>query len=148
VVLVAHPRTARRLEEAGLIGALEASGVFMTKPLGYLDFLRLMSSAAGVLTDSGGIQEETTVLGVPCLTLRKSTERPITVTEGTNRLVGPDPERVAEAVREIVGGKRPEPRRPLLWDGHAAERIVAVLERELGSSQARRADFQLPLTRT
>jgi UDP-N-acetylglucosamine 2-epimerase (non-hydrolysing) len=132
VVLVAHPRTDRRLEEAGLRRVLERGSVCIVKPLGYVDFLRLLSSAAGVLTDSGGIQEETTVLGVPCLTLRNSTERPVTLTEGTNRLVGPDPERVAEAVREIVGGTRPEPRRPYLWDGHAAERIAAVLEREMG----------------
>ncbi len=99
----------------------------MLEPLGYVDFLRLLSSAAGVLTDSGGIQEETTVLGIPCLTLRETTERPITVTEGTNKVVGLDRDRIHEEVLQIADGQAAEPRRPALWDGHASERILQVL---------------------
>ena len=100
----------------------------VTEPLGYLEFLNLMSNARLVLTDSGGIQEETTILGVPCLTLRENTERPVTVTQGTNTLVGREPELiVAEAMARLDGrartGKVPE-----LWDGQAAKRIVRVLQ--------------------
>ncbi|MGH7267020.1 MAG: UDP-N-acetylglucosamine 2-epimerase, partial [Candidatus Rokuibacteriota bacterium] len=99
------------------------------EPLGYLDFIALVSRATMVLTDSGGLQEETTALGVPCLTLRDRTERPVTVTQGTNRIVGtaPDPI-VAEAYRTLEGRSRTS-RRPYLWDGHAAERIVAILRK-------------------
>ncbi|HEY3209188.1 MAG TPA: UDP-N-acetylglucosamine 2-epimerase (non-hydrolyzing) [Actinomycetota bacterium] len=127
VLLVTHPRTRKRLAQAGLSERVASDGVQLLDPLGYLDFLCLMSRAAGVLTDSGGIQEETTVLGVPCLTLRDRTERPITVTEGTNQVVGLDRERIEEAVRRLANGQRLEPRRPALWDGCAAERIVDVL---------------------
>jgi UDP-N-acetylglucosamine 2-epimerase (non-hydrolysing) len=105
--------------------------------LGYLDFLGLMDGARAVLTDSGGIQEETTVLGVPCLTLRETTERPITLREGTNRLVGSDPARLLAAVRALLREKPPAraprillaPRPPRLWDGRAGERIAEVLLR-------------------
>jgi UDP-N-acetylglucosamine 2-epimerase (non-hydrolysing) len=94
-----------------------------------------MMDAQMVLTDSGGIQEETTALGVPCLTLRDSTERPVTVTEGTNRIVGTDPAAIEAAILELrdrpATGPAPEGRRPALWDGHAAERIVDILERDL-----------------
>jgi UDP-N-acetylglucosamine 2-epimerase (non-hydrolysing) len=136
-VFVAHPRTRRRLEKTGLSARLEGGGVRTIDPVGYLDFLRLESAAAAVLTDSGGIQEETTVLGVPCLTLRENTERPITVTQGTNRLVGLDIERIVSAVKEIVTAPRPPGSRPDLWDGHAADRIVSVLERTFGVAQDR-----------
>ena len=132
LVFVAHPRTQRRLEETAFARKLDTRGVRVLEPLGYVDFLKLMSSAAGVLTDSGGIQEETTVLGVPCLTVRDTTERPVTVTEGTNHVVGLDVERITKAVADIAKGEAPNPRRPPLWDGHAAERIVAILEREFG----------------
>jgi UDP-N-acetylglucosamine 2-epimerase (non-hydrolysing) len=99
----------------------------LIEPLGYLDFLRLMESAELVLTDSGGIQEETTVLGVPCLTLRPNTERPVTITEGTNILVGTDPARIIAEGRKILAGERKSGRSPRYWDGQAAGRIAAAL---------------------
>jgi UDP-N-acetylglucosamine 2-epimerase (non-hydrolysing) len=132
VLLAAHPRTAKRLDDAGLSDAIGSNGVRVIEPLSYIDFLQVMACAVGVMTDSGGIQEETTVLGVPCLTLRDQTERPITVTEGTNRIVGLDPARFAAGIAAITAGQDRTPRRPKLWDGHTAERIVAVLEREFG----------------
>jgi UDP-N-acetylglucosamine 2-epimerase (non-hydrolysing) len=102
-------------------------GLRLVEPLPYLDFVRLMANAHCVLTDSGGIQEETTALGVPCLTLRTTTERPITVSQGTNAVVGMDPERINEAWDRIRLGKWPAGRIPDLWDGKAAERIVRIL---------------------
>jgi UDP-N-acetylglucosamine 2-epimerase (non-hydrolysing) len=123
LVLPAHPRVDGRLHGAGL-----PASVRIIPPLGYLDFIALEASARLVLTDSGGVQEETTVLGVPCLTLRDSTERPITVTEGTNRLVGRDPDRIVAAALEVMAAASPPaPRRPALWDGQAGRRIAAVL---------------------
>ncbi|HEY5984867.1 MAG TPA: UDP-N-acetylglucosamine 2-epimerase (non-hydrolyzing), partial [Streptosporangiaceae bacterium] len=113
LVLPAHPRTARRLRDAGL-----PAGIEVIPPAGYLDFLALEASAQLVLTDSGGVQEETTALGVPCLTLRDNTERPITLTEGTNRLVGRDPGRIVAAARAALEAP-PVPRAPALWDGKA-----------------------------
>ena len=97
-----------------------------TDPLCYLDFLKLVSSAKVVLTDSGGIQEETTILQIPCLTLRENTKRPVTVEVGSNRIVGLDTDRIVEAYRQAVDGEWPEPQIPLLWDGHATERIVKI----------------------
>ena len=126
VVLPLHPRSARQLQEFGLLESLRARAILL-EPLGYLDFLALLDHAKLVLTDSGGIQEETTVLGVPCLTFRENTERPITVTHGTNRVVGLDPRRVGEAVDEILADPGSPKRIPELWDGHAAERIIATL---------------------
>jgi UDP-N-acetylglucosamine 2-epimerase (non-hydrolysing) len=125
IVFPVHPRTARRLNDYGLLG--RASFLRITEPLGYLEFLALMDHAACVLTDSGGIQEETTVLGVPCFTLRDNTERPVTVTEGTNTLVGSDGRGLAEAFAEFLssGGKRG--RVPERWDGRAAVRVAEVL---------------------
>lgn len=120
VVFPCHPRTAARLD--GVVPA----GVRVVEPLGYLDFISLQSSARLVVTDSGGVQEETTVLGVPCLTVRESTERPITVSEGTNRVVGTDPAVVRAATEEVLA-HGVEPRRPALWDGNAAQRIADVL---------------------
>jgi UDP-N-acetylglucosamine 2-epimerase (non-hydrolysing) len=96
-------------------------------PLGYLDFLNLMAHAKVVLTDSGGIQEETTVLNIPCITLRDTTERPITLTEGTNVLVHNDPEKIVAEVKKVLAGQRRVSKCPTLWDGHTAERIVTVL---------------------
>ena len=95
-------------------------------PLGYLEFLSLSSRARLVLTDSGGLQEESTALGIPCLTLRENTERPITIDEGTNVLVGSDPRRIGEEAARALGGER-KGRIPVLWDGHTAERIVAAV---------------------
>lgn len=125
VVFPAHPRTSNNL--AGLDVPVNLRVV---EPLGYLDFICLEASARLVFTDSGGVQEETTFLGVPCLTVRANTERPITVTEGTNRLVGQSPQAIVSAGREILRGEIP-PRRPAFWDGHAAERIATVLTSSL-----------------
>ena len=130
LIFPVHPRTAKVL--AGL--SLPA-GLYAVEPLGYLDFIALESTAAVVLTDSGGVQEETTVLGVPCLTLRENTERPITVTEGTNVVVGRDPERILSAARHALDGKV-MPRRPALWDGRAGQRVAEILVRDLEQAGA------------
>ena len=133
ILFPAHPRTQERIERFGLGSAVRSkwekadTGVLMCLPLGYLEFLHLESEAAFVLTDSGGIQEETTVLGVPCLTLRENTERPVTIAEGTNTLVGNDPNRIRAAARDILNGRAKKGRTPALWDGKAAGRIVSVL---------------------
>lgn len=124
VVFPVHPRTQQRLEQRRV---KEHPQLLLAKPIGYLDFLCLLSKATLVLTDSGGIQEETTALGVPCLTLRENTERPITITEGTNLLVGTDPERIVGVAFEILRGKSKVGRIPPLWDGKAAERIIQIL---------------------
>jgi len=134
VIFPIHPRTRRNAEEAGLHA--ELGRLVVTAPLGYLEFLNLMNNAQLVITDSGGVQEETTVLGVPCLTVRENTERPATIEFGTNRLVGTDPRALLPAAREILGGRRPAGRLPELWDGRAAERIVAVVQRFLGIAPA------------
>jgi len=128
IVFPVHPRTRERLADLQ-IGTHPQ--LRMTPPIGYLDFLCLLSRARVVLTDSGGIQEETTALGVPCLTLRENTERPVTVTEGTNQIVGKNPAKIIDAVRETLADRTRKERIPRLWDGHAAERIVEVLLREV-----------------
>jgi UDP-N-acetylglucosamine 2-epimerase (non-hydrolysing) len=131
IVFPIHPRTARQMETFDLGRRLLAlPGIHAVQPLGYVDFVRLVQDATLVLTDSGGVQEESTMLRVPCLTLRENTERPATVTHGTNRLVGTEPERIASAVSSVLHGVTPAPRRPDLWDGQAAVRIVQVLVRE------------------
>jgi UDP-N-acetylglucosamine 2-epimerase (non-hydrolysing) len=136
VILPIHPRSRRMFEAHDLGGRLAAAGrLHLVEPLGYLEFVYLMDHAAVVLTDSGGVQEETTVLGVPCLTLRGNTERAITVEEGTNRLVGLDRLAIEVAVEEVLAGQWPTGRVPTLWDGHAAERIVDTV---LGSWATRR----------
>jgi len=129
-----HPRSRERIEAFGCghyfrsIGRESPRhGLFSLQPLGYLDFLCLMDHARLVLTDSGGIQEETTVLGVPCLTLRENTERPATVEQGTNEVVGLDPERILDASRRALNSRYEKGRRPPLWDGQAAGRIVRIL---------------------
>ena len=127
VIFPVHPRTRARLAE---LPSPPPPGIRLVEPLGYLDFLGLLDTARLALTDSGGIQEETTALGIPCLTLRSSTERPITVSEGTNVLVGDDAHRLREALEAALGrdpAERAATVRPALWDGHAAERIVAEL---------------------
>jgi UDP-N-acetylglucosamine 2-epimerase (non-hydrolysing) len=125
VILPLHPRTARRAAEFGI--PLPAR-ITVTKPLPYIQTVRLMKSAALVITDSGGIQDETTALGVPCLTLREHTERPETVKMGTNRLIGTDRERIIRETKRILDGDKPRGRVPELWDGRTGERIVRVLE--------------------
>jgi len=128
LLLPAHPRLLQRMRGLPL-----GRGIRVIEPLGYLDCIALEASASVVLTDSGGIQEETTVLGVPCLTLRDTTERPVTVTEGTNVVVGRDSERILTEARNAVEGEV-RPRRPELWDGHAGERIGEVLVRGIAKS--------------
>jgi UDP-N-acetylglucosamine 2-epimerase (non-hydrolysing) len=119
-----HPRTHKQINAFGLD---PGPNIHTMPALSYMEFLNLWMDAVMVLTDSGGLQEETTALGVPCLTLRNNTERPITVSEGTNILVGTDPARICFEARRILGGERRSSRRPELWDGHAADRIVAAL---------------------
>jgi UDP-N-acetylglucosamine 2-epimerase (non-hydrolysing) len=136
IVFPVHPRTRKRLEETpvlnGLLrfthsGAVQGPGIWCLDPLGYLDFMALVAGARLILTDSGGIQEETTALGIPCLTLRENTERPVTISHGTNRLVGTSPEKIVEEAMRVFKGPRVAPSPPPLWDGHAAERIVSVI---------------------
>lgn len=129
IIFPIHPRTRAHMEKFGLAERLnQAQNLIMTEPLGYLEFIQLMSNATAILTDSGGIQEETTYLGVPCLTFRDSTERPITVTLGTNQLLSDlDPKKTYAALQEILAGKVKKGSIPPLWDGKAAERIAAQL---------------------
>jgi UDP-N-acetylglucosamine 2-epimerase (non-hydrolysing) len=133
VVFPAHPRTQARMAEFGIEAP---AGVRAIDPLGYQDFLKLWSSSRMVLTDSGGLQEETTALGIPCLTLRENTERPVTLKQGTNHLVGLDPRRITTVAGRILNDEYThEGRVPELWDGHAAERIVeALLQFDRGSN--------------
>jgi UDP-N-acetylglucosamine 2-epimerase (non-hydrolysing) len=140
IVFPCHPRTRQKLEQLnvqhlqGLNGQYtqdRKGGLMVIDPLGYLEFLSLMDEASLVLTDSGGIQEETTVLGIPCLTLRDNTERPVTVEQGMNVLVGPCRKRILEAARKALTGGRLESRVPDLWDGKAADRIASILVHRL-----------------
>jgi UDP-N-acetylglucosamine 2-epimerase (non-hydrolysing) len=135
-VFPVHPRTRQRIEEFGLSGWFVKSpgkpGICLIEPLGYLAFLGLNAGARLVLTDSGGIQEETTILGVPCVTLRDNTERPITIKEGTNRLAGTRREGIVEATRQALEVPLGQARRPEKWDGRAAHRIVEALLERLG----------------
>ena len=128
VLFPVHPRTRAAMLDAGIGGD---ESLRLLAPLGYLEFLGLMAAAAVVLTDSGGIQEETTVLGVPCVTMRTSTERPITVEEGTNRLAGVEPGAVGRAIAGALAAPK-SAKIPELWDGKAAERIVKILARDVG----------------
>jgi UDP-N-acetylglucosamine 2-epimerase (non-hydrolysing) len=127
LVCALHPRTRGNVERFGLAALLDSPAIAVLPPQGYLEMLGLMAQAALVLTDSGGMQEETTALGVPCLTMRESTERPITVDEGTNTIVGRDAALTLRLVDEILAGGGKRGRVPELWDGHAAERIAAHL---------------------
>lgn len=138
ILFPCHPRTRQRITGFGLEGFFKPvenrislssldSSICLLEPLGYLEFLKLMGNAKLVLTDSGGIQEETTILGVPCFTLRENTERPVTLTDGTNTLVGTDPEKIIGEVSNALNGKSKKGTRPVLWDGKAAERIIQIL---------------------
>ena len=141
-----HPRTRKQIEAFGFQhhfieltnnkSRITDNGIYIANPLGYLDFLNLMANAKIVLTDSGGIQEETTVLNIPCITLRDTTERPITLSEGTNVLVKNDPRKIVEEVEKILAGGRRKGCCPSIWDGHTAERIVKILA-EKGNSYNR-----------
>ena len=128
VVFPVHPRTRARLTEFHLDTALD--GMILTEPLGYIDFLSLTSHARLILTDSGGLQEESTALGIPCLTLRENTERPVTVTDGTNRVVGTRTADILKGFEDALMSTAPA-NKPALWDGHAAERVAAVITRFL-----------------
>lgn len=129
VILPIHPRTNTKLKEFGLIERItENPNLKMVEPLGYLEFMCLMDNAKVVFTDSGGIQEETTVLGTPCLTFRENTERPITIAEGTNQLMGLDPRRLSEALDRLSEGEQKAAKIPEYWDGRASERIVDILQ--------------------
>ncbi|MFC2013064.1 non-hydrolyzing UDP-N-acetylglucosamine 2-epimerase [Chloroflexota bacterium] len=141
IIFPCHPRTRKMIKQYGLTPYFklqeedhhednrDKNAIHLIAPLGYLDFLNLMINSKFIITDSGGIQEETTILNVPCLTLRNSTERPVTVREGTNILVGKDFDRMKIEVSDILNGKAKSGRFPELWDGRAAERIVAILAR-------------------
>ncbi len=123
IVFPVHPRTRQRIASQ----EVSAPGLRFLEPLGYMEFLALMNSAAAVLTDSGGVQEETTFLGVPCLTVRTTTERPVTISEGTNRLVAGDQVSMVSAFRAMLGAPSKNGKHPELWDGNAAKRIVQVM---------------------
>ena len=132
IIFPAHPRTRAKIAEFGLAEAIEISNIRLLEPLGYVDFMRLYSGARLVLTDSGGLQEETTVLGIPCLTMRENTERPITIEMGTNVLVGTDPNKIKRAAFEVLENSSSvaNARIPPLWDGRAAGRICDELRKQ------------------
>lgn len=128
IIFPVHPRTRANIERFGYAEKIVSSRIKLIEPLGYLDFMRLYSGARLVLTDSGGLQEETTALSIPCLTLRENTERPITISHGTNLLVGTDPERIKQAAFEVLNQTLSQDKKiPPLWDGRAAERICDCL---------------------
>ena len=131
IVFPVHPRTAARLDETGLGTVLAEAGIRLVDPMPYVRFMSLVAGSRAVVTDSGGVQEETTYLGIPCFTLRDSTERPVTVTEGTNRLA--TAATVTEMLKGALNGHRSVGRRPEYWDGRAAERCLADLRRRSGS---------------
>ena len=131
LVFALHPRTRANIERFGLAHLVDPARMVILPPQGYLEMLGLMAGATIVLTDSGGLQEETTALGVPCLTLRENTERPITVEQGTNTMVGRDVQAIRAGVAEVLAGRGKSGRVPELWDGHAAERIASDLYRWL-----------------
>ncbi|WP_224361280.1 non-hydrolyzing UDP-N-acetylglucosamine 2-epimerase [Hyalangium versicolor] len=140
VIFPVHPRTRKMLADHGLSGMLERSpGLRLVEPMGYLEFLALTSQARLILTDSGGLQEESTALSVPCLTLRENTERPITVEQGTNLIVGTDPVRISEEADRALDGNGKKGRVPELWDGRTAQRVAELYERVLsiGSGELR-----------
>lgn len=127
LVCALHPRTRNNIERFGLLAQAQTAGLVLLPPLGYLEMLGLMAGAALVLTDSGGLQEETTALGIPCVTLRDNTERPVTAEQGTNTVVGRDRDAILRVVDATLAGQGKRGRVPELWDGHAAERIAADL---------------------
>jgi UDP-N-acetylglucosamine 2-epimerase (non-hydrolysing) len=145
ILFPAHPRTRQRLSEAGLRES--KLKIRVLDPLPYLSFLALQQRATVVITDSGGIQEETTYLGTPCLTVRENTERPITIDLGTNVLVGRSPERLRSEVEKVLAGNRKDSRIPPLWDGNTATRIANILFAELGRHDKTSTETVLPVSR-
>ncbi|MBN2312752.1 MAG: UDP-N-acetylglucosamine 2-epimerase (non-hydrolyzing) [Sedimentisphaerales bacterium] len=139
IIFPIHPRTLKNITSLNLRNRIDRlARLHLIDPIGYLDFLKLQSSARVVFTDSGGIQEETTVLKVPCITLRENTERPVTVEMGTNQIVGTDTQKIVHAFKRIMEGNFRESRIPPLWDGKAAERIVDVIEEKIVDPKMRR----------
>jgi UDP-N-acetylglucosamine 2-epimerase (non-hydrolysing) len=136
LVFPVHPRTLAKITEAKLDSLIAAANILLLPPQGYLEMLGLMADAQLVLTDSGGIQEETTALGIPCVTLRTSTERPITVEQGTNTVVGTDTAAILSAHANIINGSDKAGRQPELWDGKAAERIAGIIRNWCQSERA------------
>ncbi|MBI5198487.1 MAG: UDP-N-acetylglucosamine 2-epimerase (non-hydrolyzing) [Nitrospirae bacterium] len=133
IIFPVHPRTFKMIKEHAFSDTIkEMMNLIIVDPMGYLDFLKLMSNACFVLTDSGGIQEETTILKIPCLTLRENTERPVTVTEGTNIIVGNDRDKIVKEAENILDNGGKAGRVPKLWDGRAAERIVEIIKKNIG----------------
>ncbi len=127
-----HPRSRKRISEFGLDEMIASMpNLKLLDPLGYLDFMNLMHNARVLLTDSGGIQEETTYLGIPCITMRENTERPVTMEVGTNVLVGSDTDMIYEEFKKVINGRAKKGSIPPMWDGHAAERIVDIIKKEL-----------------
>ncbi len=131
IIFPCHPRTRNRMSENGVLDKVDTDHLKIIDPVGYLDFLRLQSEAKLVLTDSGGVQEETTYLQIPCITMRHNTERPVTVDVGSNVLVGPNPSKIREAAEEILAGRGKTGEVPRLWDGHTAERITEIILEKL-----------------
>ena len=128
LVFPLHPRTRNNMDQFGLLAKLlDNPRITVAEPLGYLDFLNLIQGSTLVITDSGGIQEETTVLSIPCITLRQNTERPVTVTEGTNYLIGTDPQKIMRTVADVLAGASKKGAVPKYWDGQAGQRIIEVL---------------------
>jgi UDP-N-acetylglucosamine 2-epimerase (non-hydrolysing) len=127
IIFPVHPRTRKNIEQFGLLEHMNGAKIKLTQPLAYMDFLKIWKDASLVLTDSGGLQEETTALGIPCFTIRENTERPITIEEGTNILVGTTKESILKAYEVFRNGHIKKGHVPALWDGQAARRIVDVL---------------------
>ena len=148
VVFPIHPRTRKNLDSNGKYSAiLNNRNIILTDPLGYFDFIKLQKNALLVMTDSGGVQEETTFLGVPCLTLRENTERPVTITDGTNKLVNLDLKKITSQIDYYMSDGLPSKKRPMFWDGQTAERIVRIL-REHFAQKAKQEDQAQRLTST
>jgi UDP-N-acetylglucosamine 2-epimerase (non-hydrolysing) len=132
IIFPIHPRTFKNIKKFNLQNKFKKlKNLIVTEPLGYLDFLCLMSNSKFVITDSGGIQEETTILGVPCITLRNNTERPVTINQGTNIIVSTDKGKVTNAALKVINGAQVKGRIPELWDGNASKRIVDILLNKL-----------------
>jgi UDP-N-acetylglucosamine 2-epimerase (non-hydrolysing) len=139
-----HPRTRQRIERFGLASQLDkAIRIVQSPPLGYLDFLAVTSQAKVIITDSGGLQEESTALGIPCLTVRTNTERPVTITEGTSTLVGNSPDRLRQSLNEVLDGTYKVGHCPALWDGRAAERIAQILAQSVLGENSRFVDADI-----